>query len=143
MLNLVFCTIRKDHYLDHVVPNLKALKSEMRRKTGFFARLRDQSIHQRWMTKLLAWIDQTETSVVSACIDKVALSRRYAHPFTSMISPFAFASNVTAKWSFDRNSHRRPMQIIQTNLIAHKVFQQTGCQRLTRSRLSSYFNGYT
>ena len=104
MLNLVFCIIRKDHYFEHVVPNLKALKegffghtylildeSEMRRKTHVFARLRDQSVHQRWMTVLLASINQTETSVVSACIDKVALSRRYAHPFDPMVSPFAFA----------------------------------------------------
>ena len=67
MLNIVFCIIRKDRYFDHVVSNLKALKeeffshthlilneSEMRRKTGVFARLRDQSVHQRWMTELLA-----------------------------------------------------------------------------------------
>ena len=67
MLNIVFCIIRKDRYFDHVVSNLKALKeeffshthlilneSEMRRKTGVFARLRDQSDHQRWMTELLA-----------------------------------------------------------------------------------------
>ena len=49
MLNLVFCIIRKDHYFDHVVPNLKALKakffdhtdlilheSEIRRKLAYF-----------------------------------------------------------------------------------------------------------
>lgn len=235
MLNLVFCIIRKDHYFDHVVPNLKALKakffghtdlilheSEMRRKTGVFSRLRDPSVHQRWMTELLAWIDQTETSVVSACIDKVALSRRYAHPFDPYdlairfclertrqflalnhqahrrtqvifesrgkrhdraaqiefqqiltranplghhqpdfsrfpIEPLFISkqSNLAghqlcdllarplAKWSFDRNSHQRPMQIIQTKLIAHKVFPQTGWQRPTRPRPNPYFNGYT
>ena len=67
MLNIVFSIIRKDHYFDHVIPNSKALKevffgytdlilheSEMRRKTGVFAQLRDQSIHQHWMTELLA-----------------------------------------------------------------------------------------
>ena len=194
----------------------------MRRKTHVFARLRDQSIHQRWMIELLASIDQTETSVVSACIGKVALSRRYAHPFdpynlairfclertrqflalnhqahrrtqvifesreqTSRscrtdriptdshtghplrhhhpdfsrfpIEPLFISkqSNLAghqlcdllarplAKWSFDRNSHQRPIQIIQTKLIAHKVFRQTGWQRPTRSRPSPYFNGYT
>lgn len=48
-----------------------------------------------------------------------------------------------AKWSFDRNSHQRTMQIIQRQLIAHKVFPQTEWQRPTRSRPSSYFNEYT
>jgi hypothetical protein len=70
MLNLVFCIKKKDHYFDHVVPNLRGLKeeffghtdlilheSEMRWKTGVFTRLRDQSVHQRWMIELLAWID--------------------------------------------------------------------------------------
>ena len=28
MVNLVFCIIKKDHYLDHVVPNLRGLKEE-------------------------------------------------------------------------------------------------------------------
>ena len=94
MLNLVFYIIRKDHYFDHVVPNWKAPKeeffghtdlilheSEIRRKTGVLARLRNKSILRRWMIELHAWINQTKTSVVSAWIDKVALSRRYAHPF--------------------------------------------------------------
>ena len=48
-----------------------------------------------------------------------------------------------AKSSFDRNSHQRPIQIIQTKLIAHKIFPQTVWQRPTRSRPSFYFNGYT
>ena len=235
MLSLVFCIIPKDHYFDHDVPNLKALKakffdhtdlilheSEMRRKTGVFSRLRYQSVHQRWMTELLVRIDQTKTSVVSACIDKFALSRRYAYPFdpydltirfclertrqflalnhqahrrtqvifesrvkrhdraaqiefqriltrTNLlghhqphfsrfpIEPLSISkqSNLAghqlcnllarplAKWSFDRNSHQRPMQIIQTKLIAHKVFPHTGWQRPTRSGLNPYFNEYT
>ena len=235
MLNLMVCIIKKDYYFDHVVPNLKGLKEEffghtdlilheskIRRKTDVFARLRDQSVGQRWMIELLAWIDQTETSVVSACIDKVALSRRYAHPFYSYDLAIRFCLERTrqfltlnhqahrrtqvifesrgkrhdraaqiefqqiltranplvhqqpdfsrfpieplfiskqpnlaghqlcdllarplAKWSFDRNSHQRPMQIIHTKLIAHKIFPQTGWQRPTRSRLSPYFNGYT
>ncbi len=67
MLNLMFCIIKRDHYFDHVVPNLRGFKeeffghtdlilheSEMRRQTGVFARLRDQSVHQRWMIELLA-----------------------------------------------------------------------------------------
>ena len=108
MVNLLFFTIRKDPYFDHVVSQLKALKEEffghtdlilqqsvMRRKTGVFTRLRDQSIHQRWLTEQLTRIDQTETSVVSACIDKVAFSRRYAHPF-DLYNLSAFVSSVPA-----------------------------------------------
>ena len=128
MLNLVFCVIRKAHYFDHVVPNLKALKEEffghtdlilhesvMRWKTGVFARLRDQSMHQRSMTELLAWIDQTKTSVVSVCIDKVALSRRYAHRF----DPYDFAIRFCLKrtrqlLALNHQAHRRTQVIFES-----------------------------
>ena len=72
MLNLVFCLIRKDHYIDFVVPRLHQLKidffghadlvlheSEMRRKTGAFAILADGDVYSHWMQELLAWIEQT------------------------------------------------------------------------------------
>ncbi len=78
MLNLVFCIMRKAHYFDHVVPDLKALKE------AFFGH-----------TDLILYESEMP-----------------ARPL--------------AQWSFDQNSHHRPMQIIQTTLLAHKVFPQTG-----------------
>lgn len=235
MLNLVFCLIRKDHYIDFVVPQLHQLKidffgqadlilheSEMRRQTGAFAILADGDVYSRWMRELLAWIEQTDVAVISACIDKIALTRRYAHPFDpydlairfclERTRQFLAANNQSqrltqvifesrgkrhdraaglefdqilkqanplghhlpdfsqfpldplfipkranlaghqlcdllarplAKWSFNASSHRRPMQIIQPKLIAHKVFPQPGWRRPHRSQRSSYWPGNT
>lgn len=128
MLNLAFCIIRKDNNSGHVVPNLSALKEEffghadlilhepeMRRKTCVFARSRDQPIHTRWMTELLAWIDQTETSVVSACIDKVALSRRYAHPFDPYDLVIRFCLERTRQFlALNHQAHRRTQMIFES-----------------------------
>ena len=235
MLNLVFCIIRKDHYFDHVTPKLKQLKeeffghadlilheSDMRRKTGVFSILRDSNTHKRWMVQLLRWIDDSNVSVISACIDKIALTRRYAHPFDPYDLAIRFCLERTrqflavnnqigrptqvifesrgkkhdqaaqlefqqiltqanplghhlpdfthypleslfipkkanlaghqlcdllarplAKWSFNPDSHQRPMQIIRPKLIAHKVFPQTGWRRPNRSGYSNHFKGYT
>jgi hypothetical protein len=160
--------------------------------------------------------------VISACIDKVALTRRYAHPFDPYNLAIHFCPERTrqflainnqigrptqvifesrgkkhdqtaqlefqqiltqanplghhlpdfthypleslfipkkanlaghqlcdllarplAKWSFNPDSHQRPMQIIRPKLIAHKVFPQTGWRRPNRSGYSNYFKGYT
>ena len=125
MLNLVFCIIRKDHYFDHVAPQLKTLKeeffghadlilheSDMRRKTGAFSILRETTIHKRWMAQLLTWIDNTETSIISACIDKVALTRRYAHPFDPYDLAIRFCLERTRQFLAINNQTGRPTQVI-------------------------------
>ena len=234
MLNLVFSIIRKDHYFDYLVPTLNHLKidffgqtdiilheSDMRRKTGAFSVLEDATIHQRWMRALLDWIDHSEVAIISACIDKIALPRRYVNPFDPYDLAIRFCLERTrqflaaqqqhdqqtqiifesrgkredkaaqiefeqiltqanplghhlpdfsrftleslfiakkanlaghqfcdlvarplAKWSFQRQSHQRPMQIIEPKLIAHKVFPQTGWRRV-RSASSDHFVGKT
>ena len=88
----------------------------MRRKTGVFARLRDQSMHQRSMTELLAWIDQPKTSLFSVCIDEVALSRRYAHPFDPYDFAIRFCLELTRQFlALNHQAHRRTRVIFESH----------------------------
>ena len=72
------------------------------------------------MIELHAWINQTKTSVVSAWIDKVALSRRYAHPF----DPYDLAIRFCLK-------HTR--QFLALNHQAHRCTQVISESRFKRT----------
>lgn len=100
LLNLVCVLIRKDHYLDHLVPRLSAIKtqffgrtdvvlheSEMRQKQGPFAIFKDQQAHYRCVEALLTLLNEAPIHIIAACIHKSRLKARYTRPF----HPYALA----------------------------------------------------
>lgn len=100
LLNLVCVLIRKEHYLDQLLPQLNAIKtaffgrtdvvlheSEMRQKQGAFAIFADQQTHHRCVDALLTLLNQAPIRIIAACIHKERLKARYTRPF----SPYELA----------------------------------------------------
>lgn len=94
VLNLVFIIIRKDHYFDRVVGGLSQLKTQffgtddlvmheadLRRQRGAFRLLKAPHTRLDCQRAISDWIRGLEFQIISACIDKEALARRYRHPF--------------------------------------------------------------
>ena len=87
------------------------------------------------MIKLLAWTDQTETALVSACIDKVASSRRYAHPFDSYDLAIRFCLECSRQFlALNHQAHRRAQVIFESRGRQHdRAAQIEFHQILTRA----------
>lgn len=72
------------------------------------------------MIELHAWINQTKTSVVSAWIDKVALSRRYAHPFDPYDLAIRFCQKHTRQFlALNHQAHRYTQVIFESRFKRH------------------------
>ena len=87
------------------------------------------------MIELLAWIDQTETSVVSACIGKVALLRHYAHPFDPYDLSIRFSLARTRQFlALNHQAHRCTQLIFESRGERHdRAAQIEFPQILTRA----------
>ena len=64
------------------------------------------------MQELLAWIEQTDVTVIGACIGKFALTRRYAHPFDPNDLAIRFCLERTRQFLAANNQSQRPTQVI-------------------------------
>ena len=64
------------------------------------------------MQELLAWIEQTDVAVISACIDKFALTQRHANPFDPYDLAIHFCLERTHQFLAANNQSQRPTQVI-------------------------------
>ncbi len=92
---LVFCIVRKQDYVEQIVPAMQRLKMahwghdqvilhehDIRKEKGPFALLRtDRELRERFMTELTALISATPMQVIASVIDKHALKARYTTPY--------------------------------------------------------------
>ena len=94
VLNLLCVLIRKEDYLDQVIPHITAIKqqffgdsdlvlheSEMRRKQGPFKVFSDTALHHRCVSALLGMMREAPIHVIAASIHKARLKSRYSRPF--------------------------------------------------------------
>ena len=131
ILNVSFCIIRKDHYIDTVVPRLQALKyryfghdqvilheREIRRGRQAFAKLsEDKARHAAFEADIKRWIAESPFHIVSATVHKARLVARYTHPF----DPY----HIAMRFCLERTQHflRRHQQTGRTTQI---VFESRG-----------------
>lgn len=92
---LVFCIVRKQDYVEQIVPAMQRLKMaywghdqvilhehDIRKEKGPFALLRtDRELRARFMTELTALIATAPMQVIASVIDKRALKARYTTPY--------------------------------------------------------------
>ena len=90
---LVFCIFRKSAYATQVTPALQSLKFKffghdmvvlhehsIRKQTGAFRILRQQSVREAFNKDIGELIDSLEFTVIATCIHKERLRVRYSHP---------------------------------------------------------------
>ena len=92
------------------------------------------------MIELLAWIDQTETSVVSSCIGKVAVLKHYAHPFDPYDLAIRFCLERTRQFlALNHQAHRCTQGIFESRGKRHdRAAQIEFPQILTRANPLGY-----
>lgn len=145
LLNLVCVLIRKNHYLDHLVPQLSAIKmhffdrtdvvlheSDMRQKQGPFSIFTDQQTHFRCVEALLSLLNKAPIHIIAACIDKSRLKSRYTRPF----HPYALAMRFCLE-----RIQRFLQQRQQANLRTQVIFESRG-KRDDRLALKQFTNIY-
>ena len=93
------------------------------------------------MVQLLRWIDQSNVSVISACIDKIALTRRYAHPFDPYDLAIRFCLERTHQFLAVNNQIGRPTQVIfersRTAMSVSPLLFVAGAKNLLKFRFES------
>lgn len=92
---LVFCILRKQDYVQQIVPAMQRLKMaywghdqvifhehDIRKEKGPFALLRtDRELRERFMAELTGLIADAPMQVIASVIDKHALKARYTTPY--------------------------------------------------------------
>lgn len=92
---LVFCLVRKQDYVEQIVPAMQKLKMsywghdqvilhehDIRKEKGPFALLRtDRELRDRFMTELTGLISAAPIQIIASVIDKHALKARYTKPY--------------------------------------------------------------
>ena len=140
-LNLVAVLIRKEDYLDHLLPQLNAIKlkffnttqvvlheSEMRHKQGTFRLLEDQSTHYRCVNALLELLTDSPIRVIAASINKQRLLARYARPY----DPY----DLAMRFCLERIQHVLNQQQ-QRHLCTQVIFESRG-KRLDQLALAHW-----
>ncbi|WP_426034336.1 DUF3800 domain-containing protein [Cypionkella sp. TWP1-2-1b2] len=93
---LVFMVVKKDHYIQHLVPAVQSLKfryvghdqlilheRDIRRQSGQFAFLQvNPVVRQAFMDDLTAIVESSDIEIISAVIDKAKLGQKYANPWS-------------------------------------------------------------
>jgi hypothetical protein len=123
ILNVVCVLIQKTHYFNVVVPSLSRLKqrffqsddvvlhdSDLRRLQGACSLLRTTDSQGACQAAISEWIGSLEFQIVTACIDKDALVRRYANPFDPYDLAIRFCLERMSAWLSPRTA---PGQITQ------------------------------
>lgn len=92
---LVFCIVRKEDYMNNIVPAMQRLKlgiwghdqailheHDIRKEKGPFALLRtNRELRERFLTDLTELIAAAPFQVIASVIDKNRLKEKYASPF--------------------------------------------------------------
>jgi hypothetical protein len=115
ILNLVCVLVQKTHYFNAVVPGLSRLKqrffqtddvvlhdSDLRRMQGACSLLRTPDTQAACQAAISDWISALEFQIITACIDKEALVRRYAHPFDPYDLAIRFCLERMSQWLASR-----------------------------------------
>ena len=124
ILNVVCVLVDKTHYFNAVVPGLSRLKqrffqtddvvlhdSDLRRMTGACSLLRTTDTQGACQAAISEWISALEFQIVTACIDKEALVRRYANPFDPYDLAIRFCLERMSQWLAPRTETGQITQI--------------------------------
>jgi Protein of unknown function (DUF3800) len=93
---LVFMIVRKEHYIQSLVPAVQALKfryvghdqlilheRDIRRQSGQFAFLQvDRKLRETFVSELTEIVQAADIEIVCAIIDKAKLGQRYSNPWS-------------------------------------------------------------
>lgn len=126
ILNVSFCLVRKDHYIDIVVPRLQALKyryfghdhvilheREIRQGREAFAKLSENKALQiAFEADIKRWIAESPFYIVSATVNKRRLVTRYKHPFDPYHIAMRFCLERTRDFLRTHNQTGRTTQIV-------------------------------
>lgn len=92
---LIFCIIRKDDYVDHVVPSMQRIKlrywghdqiifheHDIRKEKGDFGLLRsDRQLRDAFQRDISELVTAAPMEVIASVIDKNSLKARYTNPY--------------------------------------------------------------
>ena len=126
ILNVSFCLIRKDHYIDMIVPTLQALKyryfghdqvilheREMRQGRDAFERIHQtSSVRDTFHADVQRWVAESPFHIVSATVHKERLVERYKHPFDPYHIAMRFCLERTKDFLMRHNQQGRVTQIV-------------------------------
>jgi len=149
LLNVTFCLLRKDQYIDYVVPTLQSLKyryfghdqvvlheREMRQCANAFASFANNpSRRDAFAQEVHQWVAAAPFHVVSATIHKGRLVQKYKHPFDPYHIALRFCLERTKDFLMLQGQRGKITQIVfesrgkKEDRAAHEEFQRVLCAK--------------
>jgi len=138
---LCFCIVRKDYYIEQIVPEVHRIKMryfghdqvvfherDFVKRTGDFGAL-PKNIREGLLAELTAFMSQAEMKLVAAVIRKKELVQKYASPFNPYDIGLQFCLELT---------HDFLRQHKQNNRLTHIIAESRG--KIEDKKLKDEFN---
>lgn len=123
---LVFCIVRKDDYVNHIVPAMQRLKlgiwghdqvilheHEIRKEKGLFGVLRtNRALRERFLTDLTGLIAVAPFQVIASVIDKNRLKEKYASPYNPYEVALLFCMERTLNYLHQQGESGKRVSVL-------------------------------